>query len=159
LLIDVFKKLQYERLNVILLIIGDDTDTNQPTLKKYLSIKPENVFFLGPQNNISDYLFLVNYFCLSSKFEGLPISLIEAISHELPLIATNVGGISELIFDNQNGILVNSMEVNEYYDKIIELLNWDIEKLDKVKKFNKELYQSKFTIEANVRAHLKLYNS
>lgn len=64
----------------------------------------DRVRFLGSRNDVEELLQEHNVFIMSSKDEGLPISIIEAMKYGLPIIATNVGGIKELI--DGNGILV-----------------------------------------------------
>ena len=70
---------------------------------------PSNVVFLGELPNASCYLHYANVFVLFSKFEGLPMSIIEAMSKGKFVIASNVGGIPELI-DDKVGSLVSSVE-------------------------------------------------
>ncbi|HHR6146991.1 TPA: glycosyltransferase [Providencia alcalifaciens] len=78
--------------------------------KSQYSDKHENIFFLGEINNFDAY-YDFDIFVLCSDSEGLPMSAIEAGSAGLPLILSNVGGCSELIYpsDNKsNGLLVNN---------------------------------------------------
>lgn len=64
------------------------------------------VTFLGNQLDVHSYLEKCHLFVLLSDWEGLPISIIEAMRVGLPIIATNVGGVKELIVDHDNGFLV-----------------------------------------------------
>ena len=56
---------------------------------------------------IPEYLSKADLFILPSSTEGMPISVLEAMSMELPIIVTNVGGMSELIRD-EGGIIINT---------------------------------------------------
>lgn len=79
-------------------------------LKSQYSDKHENIFFLGEINNFDAY-YDFDIFVLCSDSEGLPMSAIEAGSAGLPLILSNVGGCSELIYpsnNKSNGLLVNN---------------------------------------------------
>lgn len=67
----------------------------------------ENVFLSGDIPNASSYLHLCDLFVLFSNFEGLPMTIIEAMSQSKPVVASNVGGILELV-DESNGFLVDS---------------------------------------------------
>ena len=58
-------------------------------------------------------------------FEGIPVSLMEAMSYEIPIIATDVGGTKELV-DGQSGILVNQKDSEALKNSILKLIN-DIE--------------------------------
>lgn len=66
----------------------------------------DSIRFLGFRENISDFLKSVDIFVLSSLSEGLPIALIEAMSCGLSVVATDVGGIKEVIQDGIDGYIV-----------------------------------------------------
>lgn len=65
-----------------------------------------NVRLLGSMANIHELLPGGDIFILSSKREGLPLAILEAMSCGLPVVATNVGAISEIVDNNVNGVLV-----------------------------------------------------
>lgn len=62
--------------------------------------------FLGSRDDVPEILALFDLFALSSRFEGFPISLVEAMATGLPCVATAVGGIPEVLVDGANGLLV-----------------------------------------------------
>jgi glycosyltransferase involved in cell wall biosynthesis len=64
------------------------------------------VFFLGQRTDIEALMSATDAFIMTSKGEGLPITLIEAAHAALPMIATNVGGCGEIVSDGLNGYLV-----------------------------------------------------
>jgi glycosyltransferase involved in cell wall biosynthesis len=64
------------------------------------------VHFLGVRSDIPDLLAACDLFALASDYEGLPVAVIEAMAAGLPVIATKVGGVPELVEDNVTGILV-----------------------------------------------------
>ncbi len=68
----------------------------------------ERVTFLGSRDDVFELLPLLDAFCLSSRFEGFPIALVEAMATGLPCVATTVGGIPEIMEDGRNGLLVPS---------------------------------------------------
>lgn len=65
-----------------------------------------SVHFLGSRDNVTELLPIFDLFVLPSLWEGLPIALLEAMGLGLPVIATAVGGIPEVITDRVNGLLV-----------------------------------------------------
>ena len=67
----------------------------------------DRVHFLGFRNDLADYLRAADAFCLSSIWEGVPLSAQEAILVATPVVATRVGGMSELIEDGVSGRLVS----------------------------------------------------
>lgn len=66
----------------------------------------DNVLFLGERNDIPHQLRQADFAVLSSKTEGTPISLLEAMSAGLPVVATSVGGIPDLVENHRTGLLV-----------------------------------------------------
>jgi glycosyltransferase involved in cell wall biosynthesis len=66
----------------------------------------DKVFFLGARDDVADILLAGDGFVMSSKTEGLPMALLEAMAAGLPCVATAVGGIPELLA-NERGLLVS----------------------------------------------------
>ncbi|MCS6923665.1 MAG: glycosyltransferase [Fimbriimonadales bacterium] len=66
----------------------------------------ERVRFWGVRSDVADLLNAADIFTLPSKHEGNPMSVMEAMAAGLPVVATSVGGIPELVEENQMGILV-----------------------------------------------------
>lgn len=65
----------------------------------------------------------IKYFCNVSISEGVPVSIMEAMSFGIPIIATNVGGTSELV-DNSNGLLLPSeLSKDELYEYLVKILS------------------------------------
>ncbi|MST04193.1 MAG: glycosyltransferase [Candidatus Pacebacteria bacterium] len=90
----------------IFIIIGDGYEKEKLNnlIKKY---SLENRFFiLKNENNDARFLKAFDIFILSSVKEGLPYTLLEAMSARIPIIGTKTGGITEIL-NNENGILVN----------------------------------------------------
>ncbi|MFJ7668338.1 glycosyltransferase family 4 protein [Lysinibacillus sp. NPDC097195] len=87
-------------------LIGDGS--LRPQAEQFVKEKGllERVSFLGNQLDISPLLAKSQIFVLLSDWEGLPISIIEAMRAGLPIIATNVGGVNELVTDYNNGFLI-----------------------------------------------------
>ena len=157
LLIEVFGLLHKNDCNVVLIIIGSDNSKGKTTLINLMKEKTENVFFVGPKKNISDYMLNSDFYCLSSKFEGSPITIIEALSFGLPILSTNVGGISELITNGTNGLLVEKLDAESYYNKMLEIMKWDDNKLKQVKTENISKFDQQYSIEVAAKNYLELY--
>ncbi len=66
----------------------------------------ESVKFLGLQSNVYGFLQSADVFTLPSKYEGIPMTLIEAMGTGLPIVATAVGGVPDMLTDKENGLLV-----------------------------------------------------
>lgn len=129
--------------NCSLIFIGDG-----PTLTKAKELVLQNnlekrIKFLGFQKDVDKYLTKSDVFVLSTHYEGLPISIIEAMSHAMPIIASDVGGNSELVKNYQNGILTS--DVNSLQRAIEYFVN-NQNMIDKMGKKSLELYNSNFNL-------------
>lgn len=71
----------------------------------------------------ADLLNGADVYVLPSYKEGLPISILEAMSYSLPVISTRVGGIPEIIINGKNGFLINPGDKEALYESIIKLKN------------------------------------
>ncbi|WP_278462975.1 glycosyltransferase [Thomasclavelia spiroformis] len=91
----------------------------------------DKVVFLGNVNNISSILKEMDVLLLSSLSEAFPMSILEGMASGLPIIATDVGGISEAVTDN--GILVESGNEEEFANALKIIVN-DREKLMEMSK-------------------------
>jgi len=88
----------------------------------------EQIEFLGNVNDVSGFLKTLDIFVLPSRFEGFGISLLEAISMEIPVIASNIDGPKELIENQDLGLLFDSEDSNELARMIDELIEKPLSK-------------------------------
>lgn len=119
-LIDAFCLFREKFKNVELHLIGDGELRND--VEKYVVDKGlyENVKFLGVQNDVYDFLNNSDCFALTSDYEGVPITIIEAMGTGLPIISTNVGGLSDMLQNHVSGILVG-LDANEIFDAFVDV--------------------------------------
>ena len=90
-------------------------------LKVWAPQKNQNITCLGQRSDVPELLNETHIFALISNFEALPISVIEAMCAGKPIIASDVGGVNELISAGQSGILVEKGNVNQIAKAIIKL--------------------------------------
>ena len=121
LLIHVFNRLAKEKVHYVLLILGDWSFCEEA--KELAKTANDRIHFLGTKNNVSDYLFQSDAFCLTSSYEGMPISLLEAFSCGCTPICTPVGGIKNMIQDGITGFLSDKVSESAYYDAVKRFLN------------------------------------
>lgn len=119
LLVSVFNRLDKEGQDFVLLILGSGFDSDAAI--KLRQTACDKIHFLGEKNNVGDYLLCSDAFCLTSHHEGLPISLLEALSCGVTPICTNVGGVPDVIIDGKNGYLSEEDELL-YLDAIKRFL-------------------------------------
>ena len=121
-LIDAFKIFNSQRPESELWLIGDGPKREE--MEEY--VKENNltssVKFLGLQSNVYGFLHEADIFTLPSIYEGIPMTLIEAMGTALPIVATNVGGIPDMITDNESGILTR-IDAKEIADAFLRLSN------------------------------------
>ncbi len=82
----------------------------------------DSVELLGERDDVPRVLASADVFVLSSIYECLPISVLEAMAAGLPVVATNVGGVPELVVDGQTGYVVESRNPRALARALHELL-------------------------------------
>lgn len=117
---------------------------------------PHNVFFEGNIANAAVLCKNIDLFILTSGYEGLPVSIIEAMSFGKPIVASNVGGISEIVLNGKNGFVLEN-NARMFADKIKYILN-DSLVYEKYSTCSTLLYEQQLTVEHMVNSYLKLYN-
>lgn len=103
---------KYSNLSVVIGGTGEEKKVKSYILKK--NIKTE-IKLLGwiDNNKKSEELKKCSYFILPSYYEGLPMSLIEAMSFKCISIGTNVGGIPKVIDNNENGLIIEPGKIDQ----------------------------------------------
>lgn len=95
----------------------------------------QSIDFVGQQSNMDQFYRKASFFCMSSRFEGLPMVLLEAQSYGLPIVAFDCEtGPSELVVNNKSGFLVSNGNILELSNAIIELIGDDV-RYEKFSKF------------------------
>lgn len=82
----------------------------------------ESVLFLGNERNIEGLLAHSDVFILLSDWEGFPLSILEAMRSGLPIIASDVGGVSESVQHGENGFLIKRNDAEQLHQMIKALL-------------------------------------
>lgn len=109
--------------DVYFLLVGDGPRKEiLEKLVKEMGIS-DRVIFTGFVNNIPEIYSFSDIAVLSSWSEGLPQSLLQAMASGVPVVATNVGGVPEIVFDRETGILVEAGDHEALADATANLLN------------------------------------
>lgn len=112
-----------EQLDASLLIVGDGQERGSLVdLVRTLGIS-DRVIFEGLKKNMGDYYIAIDLLILPSLSEGLPFVVLEAMAAGKPVLATDVGAMSEVIRNNDNGWLVTPGNVEVLKDKLIKVLS------------------------------------
>src|SRR5690606_38924375 len=113
-LLKIHKKLLEEGLNHHVLIVGDGYDfENIKKLKADLKID-QTATMLGFTDNPYPYFRAADFFILSSRYEGFPTVLYEAMTLQKPIVATDVSGVREMLNDGELGLIVENSEEGIY---------------------------------------------
>ena len=144
-LIDVAKDVLEKNKEYKWLILGDGEDKNrlQEKINKYNL--QDRLILKGKVSNVEDYYKNSSLYVMTSRFEGLPMTLLEAKSYKMPIVSFDCPtGPSEIIRNNINGYLVKANDIKEMSNKVNSVLLDD----KKLKKFSDkaELDIDKFNI-------------
>lgn len=118
-LLKAFAIVQSEMENTRLVLAGEGTLMNQlKLLSEQLKIS-ERVDFLGNVENIPELMKASDIFVLASSYEGLPLTILEAMGARLPVIATRVGGVPDIVRDN--GVLIDPDQPHKFAEAMLKL--------------------------------------
>lgn len=125
-LIDIINHLKTSIPNIKLLLAGDGTmqEEYEETVKKLELHK--YIEFLGFRSDINSLLKLSDVSVTSSKREGLPVNIMEAMATGIPVIATDCRGNRDLVKSNLNGFLVDQGDTHDFINCIIKLKESEI---------------------------------
>ena len=116
----------------------------------------EKVSFLGRSSKVPSVLESSDIFVLPSHWEGFPRSILEAMRSSLPIIATNVGGVSESVLPGENGFLVNPGDLNGWHFALQSLIN-DENMRCKFGRESRSLFLDNFTFEKMANKTYSVY--
>jgi glycosyltransferase involved in cell wall biosynthesis len=103
-------------LQFVLVGGGDDE-----AMLKALANGLTNVTFTGFVDNVGDYLAAFDLFVLPSNREGIGSILLDAMDRGLPVVASRVGGVPDIVHDDDNGILIEAGQVDQLRAAVLAL--------------------------------------
>jgi glycosyltransferase involved in cell wall biosynthesis len=103
-----------------LVFVGDGP--NRAAVEQEARSLAGRVSFLGDRDDVAKILSSAHISALISKWEGLPLSILEAMRAGLPVIASDVGGVSEAITDQENGFLTPLEDMARLRQRLTELI-------------------------------------
>lgn len=119
-LIEAAALLEKSHPNLQFVFFGDGADKDE---LESLSKEMKNVSWMGFKSKIGDYLPYFDLFAFPSRNEGLGSTLLDVMDAGVPIIASNVGGIPDIVIDNETGILVPVNDSSALEAAIIRLSN------------------------------------
>lgn len=144
--------------NVKTIIAGDGPSRNEIELLVKEKGLSEKIIMPGYVHNVSDHLKLFDMYVMPSIYEGFPIALVEAISHNLPIIATNIDGCKEAIENERNGLLVTARDSLALENAIRRLIR-DVALRDRLGKEAGISYRKRFHPEIIFQQYTDFFNT
>lgn len=121
-LIDCFAQLCQEHADLHLTLVGDGVlraDIESQIVALNLQ---ERITLTGNVLDVENYLADADLYVAASIYEGLPISILEAMASGLPIVSTSVGGVPDVVKHERNGLLVNLGEKDAYVAALKKLI-------------------------------------
>ncbi len=153
-MLQMMKKMHVEFPCVRLWLIGDGEYKEQCIKYVKENSLDDIVTFFGLKDNVYDYMSRVDAFVLPSVYEGMPMTLIEAMASGLPIIASNVGGIPDMLENEKSALLI---------EPGVDALNNAVIRIVQDEELRKKLGQNalersvEFSAEKMCKEYLKLY--
>jgi len=144
-----------ERFMFVLVGDGETREEMENEIKKK---GLNNVLLTGFKNNPLDYIAASNVYLSTSRWEGLPYSLIEASMMGLPSVATNVVGNNEVVKNNFNGKLFNPGDLKTAANNIVEICT-DNNLFKFYSKNAKIFYKDNFSVYKMITQMQNIYNA
>ncbi len=157
-LIEVFEELIDEHFDLTLLMIGYEGKEGTEARKYYQECKErvkskDRIFFMGEKSNVGDYLLLSDAMVLSSKYEGLPIVVLEAMSAGRAVVTTPAGGVVDVIEEGVNGYVAEGLDKTSFLKAIKKFLLKPLKDEKKIK----EIFNKKYSITKTAEDYLRIY--
>lgn len=137
-------------------IVGDGPDrTHVESEIRRLGLA-DAVELMGEREDVDAFLDAADVFVLSSRSEGLPLSLLEAMAAALPVVASAVGGVPEVVVDGETGTLVPPEDAEALSEALARLIE-SPELRERFGKAGRARVESEFSLEGFRERHLEVY--
>ncbi|MFC5446780.1 glycosyltransferase [Paenibacillus aestuarii] len=155
LMIDAFKEIHNKIPNTQLVLLGDG-EIRSELQERVRSYNLEtSVIFKGLVSNVAEELGKSDIYIMSSNWEGLPLSVLEAMAAGLPIVSTKAGGVIDVIEDDVNGYLVDIGDKEGLVNSVLKLIH-SPQKLVEMASNSKKMAR-KYDVSVCVKGHEELY--
>ncbi len=155
-LVKTIHRLIQEGDDVVLVIVGSNDDDS--IFKEISSYFSDRIRYIGTRSDVPELFAKADAFCLPSIWEGLPVTLLEALSVGCIPICSPVGGIVNVITSGKNGILAASSSEEDYYQALRVLIGMTDEERKEMKQHCIESF-APYDISVTAQSYLNAYNS
>jgi N-acetyl-alpha-D-glucosaminyl L-malate synthase BshA len=156
--VEIFAKLKEQGEKVRLVMVGDGPERSAAYYRAEQLNVLDDVLFVGKQANISDYLGVSDIFLLPSELESFGLAALEAQACELPVIATRIGGIPEVVNDGETGFLSDVGDIVKMTEDAVVLLR-DDEMRNAFGQRGRELAVERYSTEKIIPQYIAFYES
>ncbi|MEW6534749.1 MAG: GT4 family glycosyltransferase PelF [Candidatus Auribacterota bacterium] len=155
-LINAFALIRKNNEKSKLFIVGDGPE--RLNLEKQVNdlALTSSVIFMGMRSDVPDILMALDVFVLPSIMEAMSVTLLEAMSASLPVVATDVGGNREVVLNGKTGELVPVTDAERLAEAICSIL-FDSKKAQAMGKAGRQRVEMMFTFEKMLDNYEKLY--
>jgi N-acetyl-alpha-D-glucosaminyl L-malate synthase BshA len=155
--IEVFRRVR-DRMQARLIMVGDGPDAQQAVENAQALGIASDVSFIGVAENVIDILSQSDVFLLPSEMESFGLAALEAMACETPVVATNVGGLSEVVEDGESGFLLPLGDIDAMAERVLALLKNPEQRIRMGRK-GRDAAIAKFSPETALNAYLDVYDS
>ena len=153
-----FKRLRESGVDAVLCMVGDGPDRAGLEQRAHdLGIARETLF-LGYQEKVAQFYAAFDALVLPSGNEGTPVSVIEALAAERPVVATRVGGVPDVVRDGEDGFLVEAGATDELAERLTRLAR-DPELRARMGKHGRDRVLPRYAVERLIADVDELYRS
>jgi glycosyltransferase involved in cell wall biosynthesis len=123
-LLEIFSRVHQQLPSARCLMIGDTEPADLEKLRTQAATLGVSGFLQlpGQQRDMDPWYRQMDVYTHTSRSEGLPKTVLEAMAHSLPVVAFNVGGISEAVADGESGYLCPEGDLDSYCSALLRLL-------------------------------------
>lgn len=157
LMLQAFKAVHDIHPEATLTILGDGEDRERMEAFCRENGLSDSVVMPGNVSNVREYMWKAQVFLMSSDYEGLPVTVLEAMAAGLPIVATKAGGIVDIVSEGQNGRLVDIGDEKSLIDAM--LCMYENKEMRDAFSAESERYAQKYSITHCADAYLDLYTS
>ena len=140
--------------NTRLFLVGDGPTHDKLVQLALETVKDKSIIMTGMVANAEDYYAVSDVYVQSSHREAMPMSMLEAMGASLPLISTNVGGVSDII--DSNGIIVPDNQEEKLFEAMMQMLKTSKEKISEMGRISKGKTE-KYSAREMAKKYMRIY--
>ena len=137
------------------LIVGDGPERTRLQRMTHALRLDDQVHFLGTRRDVPAILAAMNCLLLTSKMEANPVSILEALSTETPVVATDVGSVSTTVIDGKTGFLAAPGSVDDLTEKACKLIG-DMSLAARLGRQGRQLVSAQYSVDGMVTGYQDL---